>query len=249
MILRKMIGRLAALSRARGEAVRSETPEVFPLNNGPALKPNPPFLTLPLRKFAPALDPDKVQTEMESGYSIELRQIDLASACLVVIDAWDYHPNAGWLARAKAHQKAKLKPMLELVRRHGMHLAHASHGQQISPLAAPRPDEFVAEFTPDSFDISRDALRNHLESCGIRTLFYAGYASNWCVLHRPTGIIAMAQAGYDIILIRDCTIAFETPDTLAGEWCNYVTVNTVEHQWGTTVTLSDLQTAFRTQWA
>lgn len=237
-----MIGRMAALFRA-GRAVRLEAPKGIPLDS----KPNPPFLTLPLRKFAPALDPDKVQTEMDNAYSIEPRQIDLARACLVVIDAWNYHPNAGWLARARAHQEAKLKPTLALMRGHGVHLAHASHGQEVSPLAAPKPGEFVAEFSPNNFDISRDALRNHLESRGIRTLFYAGYASNWCVLHRPTGIIAMAKAGYDIVLIRDCTIAFETPDTLAGEWCNYVTINTVEHQWGTTVTLGDLQAAFRTQ--
>jgi nicotinamidase-related amidase len=246
MFLRKIIGRSAAAFRAGG-AGRLEASEEVPLDSRPTLKPHPPFLTLPLRKFAPALDPDKVQTEMDCSYSIELRRIDLASACLVVIDAWKYHPNAGWLARVKAHQEAKLKPMLELIRKHGVHLVHASHGQEISPLAAPRPGEFVAEFTPNSFDITRDALRNHLESRGIRSLFYAGYASNWCVLHRPTGIIAMAKAGYDIILIRDCTIAFETPDTLSGEWCNYVTVNTVEHQWGATVTLSDLQAAFQTQ--
>jgi Isochorismatase family len=241
-----MIGLLVALFPAGGD-LKQEVPQEVPVFASSGLKPNPPCLTLPLRKFAPALDPDKVQTEMDNGYSIELRRIDLARACLVVIDAWSYHPNAGWRARVKAHQEAKLKPVLELMRRHGVHLAHAPHGQKISPLAAPRPGEFVAEFTPTSFDISREALRKHLESRGIRTLFYAGYASNWCVLHRPTGIIAMAKAGYDIVLIRDCTIGFETPDTLAGEWCNHVAINTVEHQWGTTVTLSDLQAAFQTQ--
>lgn len=208
------------------------------------LSPNPQSVTLPLRRFAAALDPTKTQTELDSGYSTQWRHIDLAGACLVVIDAWDYHPNAGWLARAKAHQHAKLKPLLELMRQHGVYIIHAPHGQEISPLATPKPGEFVLEFAPTSFGALRDALSQHLQSRRLHTLFYAGYASNWCVLNRPTGVIAMAQLGYEIVLIRDCTIAFETPDTLAGEWCNYVTINTVEHQWGATITLDDLQRAF-----
>jgi nicotinamidase-related amidase len=204
----------------------------------------PRFLTLPLRTFAAALDPDKSQTEMDGGYRIIERQVDLAGACLVLIDAWASHPNAGWLARMLEHQGTHLDPLLELARRYNMHIVHASHGQPASAVAKPLPGEFVAEFVPASYSLSRDVMCRHLETLGIRTLFYAGYASNWCLLHRPTGIIAMAQAGYEIILIRDCTLGFETPDTLAGQWCNYVAINTVEHQWGSTITLSDLRTAF-----
>ena len=87
-------------------------------------------------------------------------------------------------------------------------------------------------------------LDDYLKAHNITTLIYAGYASNWCVLHRPTGIIRMRELGYDIILLRDCTIAFEMPDSLDDEWANRVTINTIEHQWGETTTLDDLQTAF-----
>jgi hypothetical protein len=57
----------------------------------------------------------------------------------------------------------------------------------------------------------------------------------------------MKQLGYNIILIRDSTIAFETPETLDGEWANRVTINTVEHQYGSTTTLQDIEDALNDQ--
>jgi nicotinamidase-related amidase len=164
---------------------------------------------------------------------------------LLLIDTWEKAANTGWLNRVKAHQKSKIQPLLELMRTHRVPIVHAPHGQPIAPILAPHPGEFVVDFVPSSFEASRDKLHQQLQSRGIRTLFYAGYASNWCLMHRPTGIIAMAFLGYEIVLIRDCTIAFETPETLAGEWCNFVTINTVEHQYGATVCLAELEAGFR----
>jgi len=53
----------------------------------------------------------------------------------------------------------------------------------------------------------------------------------------------MKHLGYKIILLRDCTIAFETPESLDGEWALKMAVNMVEFQWGCTSTLDDLREA------
>jgi hypothetical protein len=54
----------------------------------------------------------------------------------------------------------------------------------------------------------------------------------------------MAQLDYQIILIRDATIAQETAETLDGEWANKVVINMIESEWGRSTTVADLQTAF-----
>lgn len=59
-------------------------------------------------------------------------------------------------------------------------------------------------------------------------------------MSRPVGIAAMKQRGYKIILVRDGTIAFETPETLSGEWFNKVAITTVEWQYRESTTLADL---------
>ncbi len=45
----------------------------------------------------------------------------------------------------------------------------------------------------------------------LRYLFYAGFATNYCVPHRDYGVFAMRERGYCIIVLRDCTTSIGAP--------------------------------------
>ena len=198
------------------------------------------YIVLQTRSFGAALDKENYDDELDSKHLLHERIIDLNKTALILIDVWADHPNDGWLERAKKHTVAKIAPLLQLARNNRMIIIHAPHGQEIAKAVKPLPDEIIldaAHSTTMEFD-------NFLKENGLETLIYAGYSSNWCVLHRPVGIINMRQRGYNIILLRDCTIGFETPETLNGEWANEVTINIIEYQWGMTATIDDLKRAF-----
>jgi nicotinamidase-related amidase len=206
-------------------------------------EPWPAVINLTTRKFAPSLTQDTYDTESDSTYTYGQRLLDLNKTALIIVDPWVYHPNDGWLKRVQENMNAKLKPLLDLARYHNMTIVYAPNGQEIAEIVKPSPGEYVVDSTNGLDDTAE--LNEYLKAHHITTLLYAGYASNWCILNRPTGIIKMSQLGYDIILVRDCTIAFEMPETLDNEAANLVTINLVENQFGETTTLEDLQAAFK----
>lgn len=56
-------------------------------------------------------------------------------------------------------------------------------------------------------------------------------------------MLKMHAFGYDLILLRDCALAWETPESLEGEWARKIGVNQVEWFWGESATLDDLREA------
>jgi len=50
----------------------------------------------------------------------------------------------------------------------------------------------------------------------------------------------MRKFGFDIVVVRDCTAAFEYGPTAKGEWCKRVTIHLIEEDYGSSTTLSDL---------
>ncbi len=177
----------------------------------------------------------------------ETIEFDINNAALVVIDAWDdssfrnCNPSGQQVKRFIRHRKDKLLPLIELARRHKINIVHASHENDIADEVEPRDNEYIV----DSFNMTYDTqeLDNYLKLHKIRYLFYAGYASNYCLLARPTGIIKMREFGYNIIVVRDCVLAFELPATLKGEYANEVAINMVEAQWGHSTTAKQLEEA------
>lgn len=67
-------------------------------------------------------------------------------------------------------------------------------------------------------------------------LFYAGFATNWCVLYRDYGMLAMSQRGYNLILIRDATTGVEFHDTVATLTATEIQIREIEtkYAWSTT---------------
>lgn len=195
-------------------------------------------IKLKTRDIELAVDMENFDTEKDTQYTYEYTELDMNKTALILIDVWKEHPNDGWLKRAQKNIKYKVAPLVKLFRKHNMIIIHAAHGreQQIKPL----PNEYIV--VGDNYDLAE--LNKSLKNYGITTLLYAGYASNMCITHRPIGILNMYQFGYEIILVRDCTIAFESPETLNGEWTNKAAIYKVELQWGSTTTLDNLQKAF-----
>jgi nicotinamidase-related amidase len=80
--------------------------------------------------------------------------------------------------------------------------------QRLMPAAVgPAPDDFVVA--------AGAQLHRLLTDRKILHLFYAGFATNDCVLHKDYGVRAMGNRGYNIILLRDCTTGIETHESIA----------------------------------
>jgi nicotinamidase-related amidase len=96
----------------------------------------------------------------------------------------------------------------------------------------------VLEDQYDAYQVFEE-LRNR----GIKTLIYAGYVTNMCVLVRPIGMIQAKGQNFNVILVRDATIAVETPESLYGEWAHKMAVRFVELNFGYTTTVEDFRIA------
>ena len=82
------------------------------------------------------------------------------------------------------------------------------HVRDIASVIAPQPGDFVVA--------NGDQLHRLLRDRRIVHLFYAGFATNICLLNRDYGLHAMRGRNYAPIVLRDCTTAIETRDTIDG---------------------------------
>lgn len=157
---------------------------------------------------------------------------------LVLIDVFDEHPNKALSERVQLNIKEKLVPLVDLVRRKNILVLYALHGFKLNRALSIQKQDVILNFS------SSPPFHDFLQKRNIKNLLYAGYASNMCLLFRAVGIYHMsAYNKYNIIIVRDCTLAYETPKTLKGQWANEVVINMVEAQWGSSTTLDDLRAA------
>jgi nicotinamidase-related amidase len=79
-------------------------------------------------------------------------------------------------------------------------------------------------------------LHKILKSLKKLHLFYAGFATNMCLQHRDYGVRAMSEMGYNIILLRDCTSAIETHNTVEEQLATRIFAQEIEikYAWSTT---------------
>ena len=197
--------------------------------------PQDGMVKLTVRKFQHADDPKEAGTERDGrhlSYTLEVVPSELA---LVLIDVWSDHPIKGWAERAEKNIAAKLLPLVETARKHGVLIVHCPHGESQHPLIRPLPTELVLDGLGEEARLL-EALRHK----GIRRLLYAGYASNMCVLTRPVGIIQMSKQGYDIIFVRDASLAIEAPDFLDRDLTHQVATYMVETNWGVSTSVDDV---------
>ncbi len=99
---------------------------------------------------------------------------------------------------------------------------------RIHDAVAPQPGDFVIKNGDQLHRLLKHQQRMHL--------FYAGFATNMCILFRDYGTRAMSQRGYNIILLRDCTTGIEYADTVHGRWLTHAAIASIEVGVGHTTT-------------
>jgi nicotinamidase-related amidase len=95
----------------------------------------------------------------------------------------------------------------------------------IAEVIAPQPDDEVVA--------TGDELHELLTERRVALLFYVGFATNICVLHRDYGVLAMGARGYLPVLLRDCTIGIESGDTLPEMLATRAAIHDVERRYYT----------------
>jgi nicotinamidase-related amidase len=156
---------------------------------------------------------------------------------LILMDIWAGQPNDEHRERMEANIRSRLLPLVSAAREHGILIVHSPHGRAIHDMVRPLPGEVIVD-GPDE----RAQLNTVLAQRGIEYLLHAGYASNTCILNRPTGIISLARDGYRdrIILVRDASLAVEAPEFAERKLSHKVIVFTVELNRGATTTVDDV---------
>lgn len=47
----------------------------------------------------------------------------------------------------------------------------------------------------------------YLKAYNVKTIYYVGFATNNCIIGKPTGIKAMSKLGYDVVLLQDASLS------------------------------------------
>lgn len=108
----------------------------------------------------------------------------------------------------------------------------------IAEEARPLPNELIIYTGQQMHEILAEREILHL--------IYVGYATNWCILGRDYGVIAMSRMGYNIILVRDATAGLEFHDTYETMAATEMAIRDIEVKSGwTTTTESFLEACTR----
>lgn len=187
------------------------------------------YMSLPTRRFC---------TEGDDHYEHLAQELPLGECAIILIDVWaNEQEGSEWCL----HRKQMIVPLLELARESGITVIHAFHGREVAADCAPVEGELVIDSSNRADD--KEELNEFLRARNISNLLYAGYATNMCLINRPAGIINMSRLDYNVILLRDCTLAVETPESMEGHWAREMAVHMIECNWGSTTTLDELRQA------
>lgn len=145
--------------------------------------------------------------------------------------------------RAAVAEPPPAWPPPELRARQGRYAPYARRPGETPPnYAGPYPDwwrwdgiaDCIAPGPDDAVVATGAELHDLLAERRIAVLFYVGFATNICVLHRDYGVLAMGARGYLPILLRDCTIGIESGDTLPEMLATRAAIHDVERRYYTT---------------
>jgi hypothetical protein len=199
---------------------------------------------LSARTWNQVVGPDA--SERDCGRAKVSVPLEIAQCALIVIDAWATHPNAGWQARM-ATNIPKLRTLVEAFRALRRPTFYDPTGLPMHPdiLAGWGADDHMIAWEP--LGGGTQVIGDLLKAAGIRTIFWAGYATNLCLMHKPCGFRKVMPLDWDRlqVLVRDATIASESAETLATEALHDATCYEVEYYPnGFTSTVLEVQRAF-----
>lgn len=169
---------------------------------------------------------DAYDTEADNVYAKRQLDFDPHRSAVVLIDVWDEHPNDGFKARMADNVRRFLEPAVDAARRAGMHIIHANSSAPIHPALLPIRNEKVLDYR-NEIDDGKE-LADYLHANDIRTVFYAGYAANACIIGKPAAmlfVIHLAPPGTQFVFLEDATLAFENADDLENETAKKIFVD------------------------
>jgi len=191
-----------------------------------------------------ALSTYRIITDKESvgmlGTKEVVRPLSLnrKQTAFLLMDVWDIQKmvkNAQYYNnRFDKVTREKIVPLLDVVRKNRVFVIHAAHGEKEHPLVKQLPGEMNAD------NMDTETLTRILKARGIDTIIYSGFATNKCILFRPSGMLNMQPRGFRVILVKDATAA-EEPE--GAEWKKNVVIDMVESNVGPTTTAEYLRKA------
>jgi nicotinamidase-related amidase len=115
--------------------------------------------------------------------------------------------------------------------------AHARYVTElkISDLSKPLPNEPIIA--------DGEQLHQTLSDRKILHVFYAGFATNWCVINRDYGLIATSHKGYNVVLLRDATTGVEFHDSVDQLTATEIAIREIETKYAWSALSTDFNTA------
>jgi len=168
------------------------------------------------RTWNVVMGPDSSESDCTRGEVVLTLAIE--STALVVIDPWADHPNQGWYRRAAANVPRLLR-LIQLFRGHERPIFYDATGRPVhgSILEGAGPHDHFIEWDP--MGGGTRVLDGMLKERQVRTIFWAGYSANLCLMTKPCGFRQIMPTDWDRrhFLVRDATVAFESNDTLGSQ--------------------------------
>ena len=153
----------------------------------------------------------KINDNIKSGVKLKVNK-----TALVVVGAFENHPNNGWMERVNENRVNNLVPVLEFAREQGLIIIHVPNAYGIAEDCKPRWNELVVHDEKEFLEV--------IDLHKIRNLVYVGYPANEDILYGPAGIIRLymrkrylKKSVPTYYIIEDSTLAFETPETFLEE--------------------------------
>ncbi|MFA5300772.1 MAG: isochorismatase family protein [Lutibacter sp.] len=104
-----------------------------------------------------------------------------------------------WNKDVAVHSKNVIVPLLKFVRENNLEIIFSRNGVDLLP-------ELENLIYKEPIINLSDDLDAYLKGKGLKTIYYAGYATNNCVWGNSTGMKNMAWLGYNVILIKDASL-------------------------------------------
>ncbi len=167
-----------------------------------------------------------IDTEIRSEVVIDEHLVPLIQACrqsgMEVIHApsaptAQEHPN--WLNLIKTPEKrpAESWPPAQFRSLSGPFKAYRRPDEVREPERLALPNRIihpkVEPIAGEAVIATGDELHQYCKQKGIMFLFFAGFNTNACVLRNDYATIKMAEKGYQVLIVRDCTTGMETRET------------------------------------
>lgn len=166
-------------------------------------------------------------------------KVDKSNVLILVMDAWDEFPWANVNDNMESEQiekmnewidwwetdvfevtNEKIAPLLRFARENGVEIVF-SNMVELGWNYTIAPELEHKKFNEPIINLTDD-LDAYMRGKGLDTILYAGFATNNCILGKPTGMKIMHEIGYSVILIRDCSLSGAHQVLTDEEAINYI---------------------------